>query len=915
MIYGDFDDEMRSYVRGLTRSLARGDRHLADDLEQETFVAALQNRPRDPEATRAWLRAIAKNCLRNVAAKTARRPRSVEFTEGAHVPTRGTNSELDPSEAESQRELREVLDRALAKIPRDYANVISMRVVDGYPPRRIAEELGVPVDTVRTRTRRGFERLRIEMERTVGQEDALSETRPLFGFSFLAFPKLRLAAAILAPIGCAIGVLFFINQNREGTGPVAPARNASVASLGNDTARAGQLAGIGNVEGRAPGDRTSQVPAATLAPEVLTSPEDASAPPLAAAETQIAVHVTDRSGRPVAGVELFQHSGFRGIVLQVGSTDANGTCLVAAGRPNHWIAARGAPGWTSEAVLLDQPNVLSKGQVTLELEESEVAWLDVDTRGSALEGEITVTCEAMDTRQLCEQRFDRGLRGASSWLPAWRAPSGSFGILRSDVAKFVCVMSDGIHAWTEGPFHLFDKLPTVITVGAPWTLTGQLAAEDGSVLRETAVRFLAPGQALMSGREVRTDAKGQFIIEELTSQSVVLSVHGIQRRTFRRPEGNRLDAGALILEVSSAELGLRGRVIGVSPPYVVRALTLDGTDLPTTIRLATDSQRDFPKATSEGGEFTLEQSPERVDAIVVHTAHGGPSIAPTFVRRPKSGWPRDGVVIHASPNAIASIQGHIDPRDLPGRLHFWHEETGYRTSAVVPHSESGAFVSPSLSAGTWKVSLQDQAGQFGSCGFVSLGAGETHSMGLVGPKFGRLRFHWPTELQERDPSARVVVSLSRGSEALMNRTFRCDRLAESLDEIRLPVGRYRVVVRGVVANYADIVTIDENKTVHTLLKPKQFVTRVIIPKGIRRVGDATATLELSGPNGERLDFLELGGPEASIPQRIGFVTDRVFPMKVTLESRGHVLTHTIEKPSRPSSMTRVRWDVADTELK
>ncbi len=58
-----------------------GDRHLAEDLTQDTFAKAWQNRRRlrQPEAARAWLFRIAVNLWRDRLRQKRRRPKSEEI--------------------------------------------------------------------------------------------------------------------------------------------------------------------------------------------------------------------------------------------------------------------------------------------------------------------------------------------------------------------------------------------------------------------------------------------------------------------------------------------------------------------------------------------------------------------------------------------------------------------------------------------------------------------------------------------------------------------------------------------------------------------------------------------------------------------------------------------------------------------
>lgn len=69
------------------------------------------------------------------------------------------------------QERRDLLD-AVAALPRPYREVIVLRFLQALPPRAIAAQLGVPVETVRTRLQRGLRRLRQDLDRRHGSRAA-----------------------------------------------------------------------------------------------------------------------------------------------------------------------------------------------------------------------------------------------------------------------------------------------------------------------------------------------------------------------------------------------------------------------------------------------------------------------------------------------------------------------------------------------------------------------------------------------------------------------------------------------------------------------------------------------------------------------------------------------------------------------
>jgi RNA polymerase sigma-70 factor (ECF subfamily) len=155
------------------------DRGLAEEIVQETFLA-LWNRAElfDPASgsVTTWLRTIARNRAVDRLRAAARRPRPAEprldpgpdgETIGAGRP--GSDSqpgggpaapEAAPERAVELAELRAALRDALADMPAEERRVILLAYQDGLSQSEIANRLGWPLGTVKTRTRRALRRLR-----------------------------------------------------------------------------------------------------------------------------------------------------------------------------------------------------------------------------------------------------------------------------------------------------------------------------------------------------------------------------------------------------------------------------------------------------------------------------------------------------------------------------------------------------------------------------------------------------------------------------------------------------------------------------------------------------------------------------------------------------------------------------------
>jgi len=138
-----------NHVRGLARELVF-DAALAQDVEQETWLAALEQAPRDPAATRGWLAAIVRNMARRAWRSNARRTARERAQAGAErvVPT--------PDEVLEREEQRRQLVEAVNALEEPYRAALVLRWLEGHEPAEVARRLEVPIETAKTRLKRGL---------------------------------------------------------------------------------------------------------------------------------------------------------------------------------------------------------------------------------------------------------------------------------------------------------------------------------------------------------------------------------------------------------------------------------------------------------------------------------------------------------------------------------------------------------------------------------------------------------------------------------------------------------------------------------------------------------------------------------------------------------------------------------------
>ncbi|HJR18800.1 MAG TPA: sigma-70 family RNA polymerase sigma factor [Actinomycetota bacterium] len=134
-----------------------GDRGIAEDLAQETFLRAWRGRSgyRGETTVRGWLCTIAVNVVRDWARRRGRRP--AESFEPDFVDV--ASSADDPA---ARAEVAEAIDRlrtALAGLPSNHREMFLLRERDGLSYAEIASVLACPIGTVMSGLARARERL------------------------------------------------------------------------------------------------------------------------------------------------------------------------------------------------------------------------------------------------------------------------------------------------------------------------------------------------------------------------------------------------------------------------------------------------------------------------------------------------------------------------------------------------------------------------------------------------------------------------------------------------------------------------------------------------------------------------------------------------------------------------------------
>ena len=162
--------------------LRLGDRGLAEEVLQDTYLA-LWNRAELFDGSQGsvigWLSTIARNRAIDRQRSSARRPAPLALSGlvplgadaaggddardailAAATPVSGVTAALDPEREVDIAELRREVEQALASIPDQERQVLTLAYYEQLSQSEIAMRLAWPLGTVKTRTRRALARLR-----------------------------------------------------------------------------------------------------------------------------------------------------------------------------------------------------------------------------------------------------------------------------------------------------------------------------------------------------------------------------------------------------------------------------------------------------------------------------------------------------------------------------------------------------------------------------------------------------------------------------------------------------------------------------------------------------------------------------------------------------------------------------------
>ena len=154
------------WMRRLARRLVLDDSE-ADDVVQEAWLKATERPPEHVGALQAWLATVVRNAAKQLARGESRRDKR-ELA--------AARAEALPATADlvARAEARRMMLDATLALSEPSRSTILLRFFEALPPREIARQQGVPVETVRSRIRRGLEEMRKTLDRRTGDRRSWS---------------------------------------------------------------------------------------------------------------------------------------------------------------------------------------------------------------------------------------------------------------------------------------------------------------------------------------------------------------------------------------------------------------------------------------------------------------------------------------------------------------------------------------------------------------------------------------------------------------------------------------------------------------------------------------------------------------------------------------------------------------------
>jgi RNA polymerase sigma-70 factor (ECF subfamily) len=748
-------------LRALARCLL-GDAHAAEDVVQETWLACLAHPGGIPGRFSAWVGTVAKHlALRRARGEGRRRARE----ERAAAPER--LEALHELALEREEALRAVT-RALLELEEPYKSTLILRFYDERTPSEIAELLGLPLATVKSRLARGLERLRARL----GADFAGDGTRGRRALCLLAgvpLPELALGGAGAGLAASTIGGMALGTKLGMAAAVLCLAGGA-LWMWDREPVERQELAGERAAE-------AGSTDVAALAPAIPPEPSSAGAAaeagaqrePVAAEEPRPAALevfpaeasfpyritgvVRDERDQPQPGARVFL--GPHGFPLnRVAETDAEGRFTVEfdARRPSFdcvfTVDAGGAALGLCELHLVSGQELAvdvglnpasNRGSTLEDLRSAEAAVAEqrpeeTETPHAALwlrSGQLVLdmgyavrSTGPLDRAPECARRPDGGVLFVDPPPPqACARPLEAIALegLRSFERPFAWAGAGARGFFVReldvasielqlGDYTVFGSGEAGVPV-QPGKVRGIVRDARGAPAAGVRVAWRGAGQTNGAAGDVNSDADGAFVLENLPPGEVVLQAgggdHGVARERLELASGEERPWNPLLERGDE----VTGRVVLFVPEQPVAGVLVELWSVSST-SVWCDST-----LTNEDGRFAIPNVPS--GALELHVYASGnmnpPSTFPIRVVRPVFARSDVGdVVLQKDDVVLGSLELSVldaEGARVPGaEVRVWQASTGRGAFAGEP-DERGKLALAGLPGGPYRVEVGSPFGR------------------------------------------------------------------------------------------------------------------------------------------------------------------------------------------------------------
>jgi RNA polymerase sigma factor (sigma-70 family) len=212
------------WVKRLARILTR-DSSDAEDLVQETWLAAVKHPPATDRPLLPWLSEVTRNAFR------MRRRGERRRAEREQIALALTEPPATPAELVERARLQQMLVALVLELPEAVRDVLLLRFFEDLTSGEIAQRLGVPDGTVRWRLKEGLEKLRERLDATHGGDRKAWCAAVVAGFRLPDLPVQGVPPNSPLPVShnatwialglvlTVLGGAFYWQHRRESRGP------------------------------------------------------------------------------------------------------------------------------------------------------------------------------------------------------------------------------------------------------------------------------------------------------------------------------------------------------------------------------------------------------------------------------------------------------------------------------------------------------------------------------------------------------------------------------------------------------------------------------------------------------------------------------------------------------------------------